>query len=69
MPVTASVPPTVALLVTARPVPAPVALRPPLNVEAVAVVAPRPVTLARVSASEVRHVPVRQKVPLESGSV
>ncbi|MCB9817362.1 hypothetical protein H6795_02350 [Candidatus Nomurabacteria bacterium] len=54
VPVTPSVPPMVALLVTLRPVPAPVALKPPLKVEAVAVLAPLPVTVARVSASLAR---------------
>ncbi|MCB9817333.1 hypothetical protein H6795_02205 [Candidatus Nomurabacteria bacterium] len=71
-PVTPSVPPMVALLVTLRPVPVPVALSPPLavspplKVDAVAVLAPLPVTVARVSASEneVRHVAVVQTVPL-----
>ncbi|MCB9817365.1 hypothetical protein H6795_02365 [Candidatus Nomurabacteria bacterium] len=63
---TVNPPPTVALLVTLRPVPAPVALRPPLKVEAVAVLAPRAVTVARVSASEneVRQVAVVQTVPV-----
>ncbi|MCB9817361.1 hypothetical protein H6795_02345 [Candidatus Nomurabacteria bacterium] len=64
-------PPIVALFVMARLVPTPVALSPPLKVEAVAVLAPLPVTVARVSASvnEVRQVAVVQRVPLELGRV
>jgi hypothetical protein len=60
------VPPTVMLLVTLKPVPEPVALKPPLKVEAVAVDAPLPVTVARVSASvkDVRQVAVVHTVPV-----
>ena len=50
-PVTPSVPPMVALFVTANPVPAAVKLI------AVEVVAPLPVTVAKVSASAVRYDP------------